>query len=131
MTRKQIIAEWLRNSAIAFWFVIGGFLLAGALSKLWGAHSSIVYMACLSVGMIPFCWFARQRGALAFSVRDYILISGCVVATAAITEVAKAEFPGIPDNSMVVRTVRLAVLVALVGVYWQFRKANRSEIPAG
>ncbi len=70
MSTRRIVAEWLRDSAIGFLLLVGGMAIVDVLRLSFGWKSRLLYSPCMCIGLLPFLWFAKRKGAIAFDLVD-------------------------------------------------------------
>jgi len=71
MSTRRIVAEWLRDSTIGFLLLVGGISVVDVVNLLFGWKSLLLYLPCMCIGLIPFFWFAKRKGAITFDVLDF------------------------------------------------------------
>lgn len=70
MSTRRIVAEWLRDSAIGFLLLVGGIAIVDVLRLSFGWKSRLLYSPCMCIGLLPFLWFAKRKGAIASGFPD-------------------------------------------------------------
>jgi hypothetical protein len=67
---------YLRDVLIGFLLIIGGFLLAGAITPpiQLVVRWSIAYPIALAIGLLPFCYFARWARVVSFDRFDLVVV---------------------------------------------------------
>ena len=76
--------DYLRDVALAFLIIMGGFLLAGAIAEPFRNLTDLAYPIALCIGLGPFWWFTRHCQIHDRDFYDYAALSVFLVTTAAL-----------------------------------------------
>jgi hypothetical protein len=68
MNTRRIVAEWVRDSTIGFVLIVGGVTLADLVDLSLGSHAPLLSLICFCVSLVPFFWFAKRKGVIAFDL---------------------------------------------------------------
>jgi len=101
--------RYLRDVAVAFAIIIGGFVLAGAIAEPFRNVTALAYPAALCIGLLPFWWFTRRCQIHDCDIYDYAALSAFMLLAATLRSVLGGA------NQQTIETL----LVALgLGVFW-------------
>ena len=115
--------EYFRDVALAFFIVVGGFVLAGAIAAPFGDFKNLAYPAALGVGLAPFWWFARRCQIHDRDWCDYAAL--CVFMLLA--SVLQSVLPG-ANQLMISIPIFVVAFAAYFAVWeWTRRKLFRSK----
>ncbi len=120
MNHATVIREWLRDSAIGFSLMIGGFMVAGLLAEWFQTRHSVAYAFFLCIGAIPFMWFAGKRLGY-FPAWEYAALFGLIVATAG----ARVLFERSVSDNPFAFVLPMAIGI---GCYCRLRDAVRARL---
>lgn len=90
-TSRAIIAEWLRNSAIALVLMISGFAVADLIAAAIGRDVPGSYMFGLMVGLAPFVWFLNRHQKGDLRSWEYVLSAMVFIVADVVCEVLKVD----------------------------------------
>jgi uncharacterized membrane protein YccC len=119
MDRTTVIKEWLRDSAIGFFLILGGFTVGGLLAQWFQTDNSLAYTIFLCIGGIPFMWFAGKRLGY-FPPWKYAALFGLIVATAG----ASVLLERFVDNTF----ASIIAMAIVSGCFWWLRGAARTRL---
>ena len=111
--------KYFRDVALAFFIIVGGFLIAGVIAEPFRDLSDLAYPAALCIGLLPFWWFTRHCQIHDSDFYDYLALSTfCLLATA-VWELALADRIG---------DMRIPVVVAASGgLFYIWRRIRQSR----
>lgn len=82
--------QYLRDVALAFGLIIGGFVVAGAIAVPFREETEMAYPVALCIGLIPFWWFLRRCQIHDFDWYDSAALATCFL----IASVVRSLLPG-------------------------------------
>jgi len=116
--------QYLRDVALAFVIIIGGFLIAGAIAEPFRNATALAYPAALSIGLGPFWWFTRRCQIHDFDFYDYAALSSFTLLAASLRSALNAA------NQQMTTTLVIAGAFGLFLAGWSWiRRKLRRTIP--
>jgi len=114
--------QYLRDVAIAFAIIIGGFLVAGAIAEPFRGLTDLAYPIGLCIGLAPFWWFTRRCQIHDFDWYDYAALSVFTLLAALLRSVVGA-------NQRMIETLVIAIAFGcFLGSWgWIRRKLRRDS----
>ncbi len=115
--------QYLRDVALAFGFIIGGFVVSGAISQPFRNVTELAYPAALCIGLIPFWWFLRRCQIHDFDWYDSAALAACFLVASAVRSILAGSI-----HPWIERAVVCVVFgVCLAGWGKIRRKSRRSD----